>query len=207
MPAKAPFCGVGKAPKGRRIGNMAECAELKQIRKYGEKKIDPRTLKANQNKGKIKETREQIIIQLTGAKGSVNRFKGRVEELEKKQARKELTEDEIKKLSEYRVELKKAETIVEKAVAKLKKVLERTRIEAEKLKKEEMKKQELKEKNKKNVRIKKITGTKSKQVRVIQKPKLPLAKRTGIKAKTVKKAKSKPKRKLPVAKRTRTKVK
>lgn len=208
MSTKKPFCGVGKAPKGRRIGNMAECAELKQIRKYGETKIDPRTLSAAQNKGKIKETREQLIIQITGAKGAINRFKGRVDELEKKQARKELTDEENKKLKEYKSDLKKAETTAEKATSKLKKVLEKNRMES--AKKTEKAKPEVKKPEMKKKLIKKVTGTKTKTaVKPKSKPKakLPVATKTKIKTKTVIKPKPKPKAKLPVAKRTGVKKK
>jgi hypothetical protein len=114
MSTNKPFCGVGKAPKGRKPGNMKECAELKQVRKF----------EATRKKGNIKETRDQLIIQIAGAKGSINRFKGRKETLEKKQARKDLTADEKKSLKEYTSELKKAENVLEKASAKLKKVLQ-----------------------------------------------------------------------------------
>lgn len=118
-----PFCGVGKAPKGRKMGNMKECAELKQIRKYGEKKIDPRTLEGVKKKGAIKETRDELIKQVSGARGAINRFKGRVDELKKKQARKALTDEDMKKLKMNERELKKAQNILDKASAKLKNVL------------------------------------------------------------------------------------
>ena len=177
MSTNKPFCGVGKTPKGRKSGTMAECAELKQVRKFGEKKIDPRTLEAAQKKGKIKETREQLIIQIAGAKGAINRFKGRKEELEKKMARKELTADEKKSLKEYASELKKNESLLERATNKLKKVLRAN--EAAKAKEMKAKKPAAKKPVAKKPAVKKVPAKKP----AVKKP---MAKKPGTKRKVKK---------------------
>ena len=38
------FCGIGKVPPKAKLGSMKECAEKKQIRYYGVKKVDPKIL-------------------------------------------------------------------------------------------------------------------------------------------------------------------
>jgi len=132
MPVNKPYCGLGKTPKGKKSGTMRECLEMKQVRKYGELKIDSRTIAGSKKVGNIKETRDELIKQRAAALGGVNRFKGRMKTLEEKKSRKKLTEDETAKLKEYKSELKKAEDILEKSTAKLRKVL--AKIDAEKKK-------------------------------------------------------------------------
>lgn len=39
------YCGVGKVPKGYRLGTMEECMKLGQVRLYGINKINPMILK------------------------------------------------------------------------------------------------------------------------------------------------------------------
>lgn len=73
------YCGVDKIPKGKKLGTMKECAELGQIRYYGKKKIDPRTLESVKNKKGLPETRENLIKTLVSLNGTINRFKGRYE--------------------------------------------------------------------------------------------------------------------------------
>lgn len=50
MPPKKVYCGAKKVPKGRKQGSMKECVDSKQVRLYGLRKIDERTLKAKQKR-------------------------------------------------------------------------------------------------------------------------------------------------------------
>ena len=38
------FCDVGEVPKGKKRGNMKECAELGKIKFWGEKKVDKKII-------------------------------------------------------------------------------------------------------------------------------------------------------------------
>ena len=163
MPVNKPYCGLGKTPKGKKSGTMRECLEMKQVRKYGELKIDSRTIAGSKKVGNIKETRDELIKQRAAALGGVNRFKGRMKTLEEKKSRKKLTEDETAKLKEYKSELKKAEDILEKSTAKLRKVL--AKIDAEKkkaAKPKEVKPKAVKPKAVKSKVVPKRPGTKKK---------------------------------------------
>ena len=59
------FCGIGNVPKNKKRGTMRECAEKGQIRYYGIKKIDSKTLSMSKDKKKddnvLPETREKLI--------------------------------------------------------------------------------------------------------------------------------------------------
>ena len=97
MPRKtdAIYCGVGNAPKGRRVGTMSECAKAKQIRKYGERKIDPRTLAAAKltKPTLVAMSRDSLIKKRASLLGSKRRFEGRKEsknEDVRKEAEKQL---------------------------------------------------------------------------------------------------------------------
>ena len=39
-----PYCGIGKVPKGKHLGTMAECFDSGQIRHYGKKKVNKNIL-------------------------------------------------------------------------------------------------------------------------------------------------------------------
>ena len=73
------YCGIADVPKDQHRGSMRECAEKKQIRYYGIKKVDKRTLDAVENKKNVPETRENLIRALAKEKGNINRYKGRFE--------------------------------------------------------------------------------------------------------------------------------
>lgn len=107
MSKKNIYCGVGKVPKGSKLGSMKECAEAKQIRRYGVEKIDDRILKIalNPKKRKLSASAQYNNVVL-----EVSKYKGRRSKLEnlikshkmskdpegKKKAQKELAEVEAK---------------------------------------------------------------------------------------------------------------
>lgn len=112
--SKNIYCGVDKLKENQKLGTAKECAELKQVRYYGLKKINKELVEENKGmpvkaKGKIKK-----LIQKRGTlRGKIEKNKVLIEEykdevdykkdkeLQKKV--KELTEE----LKEYIEELKK----------------------------------------------------------------------------------------------------
>lgn len=106
------YCGIGKTPKGLRLGSMQECAEKRQIRLFGLKKADPRTIEIVTKKDSIPVTREKLFLKLTQLRGLVRRNKGRYEG----------AKEGNKNKKEYFKTWKKAEADMEKVVVKLKKV-------------------------------------------------------------------------------------
>ncbi len=97
----SPYCGIGDVPKEHHRGSMRECAEKKQIRYYGIKKIDKRTIEAAENKKNVPETREKLIRALAKERGNINRYKGRYEHPPKSIPQE--------KIDEYYASWKKAE--------------------------------------------------------------------------------------------------
>lgn len=96
VPAKDIYCGIGPVTKGRRTGTMKECAEKKQIRQYGLKKIDPKLLKhAEKSIIKGNESRDKLAVKMVGLRARVKKLKdsGTKKELEK-------AEDELFKIQE-----------------------------------------------------------------------------------------------------------
>lgn len=62
-----PYCGIKAVPKGKRQGNMKECVQANQIRRFGLAKVDSRLLqlvdrKLDKEKQKLKKN---IIIYRT----------------------------------------------------------------------------------------------------------------------------------------------
>lgn len=85
----SPYCGAGKLPKGKRHGTMTECVEKRQIRRYGEMKVDKKTMEIGKNKNVVPETREKLILKMVSLKGLIKRHKGRAETSKNEEIRKE----------------------------------------------------------------------------------------------------------------------
>lgn len=115
--SKKIYCGIGKTPKGYRLGSMVECLENKKVNLYGLYKIDPKLVKqklASKKASKKNKEIKEMDIRLTQAalKGKITAFTREVRTLEKddddkytqliKKIKKQIdvTNDEIKKLSE-----------------------------------------------------------------------------------------------------------
>jgi hypothetical protein len=154
------YCGIGDVPKGYKRGNMTECVEKGQIRYYGIKKIDTRTLETAKNKELVPETRDKLIKRMTGLRGLIRRNKGRYEttkdsEKAKKEEYYKLWQSAEKELKEVLAKLQKIEKVRENEKEK-----QRT-ASAEKEKNKNAKKTEKKSPTgSANKTIKKVTGTK-----------------------------------------------
>lgn len=120
------YNGIGKLPKGKRYGTPQEALEMKQVRHYGEKKIDPKVVEKYEHKEVLPETREKLLLRFAALKGSIRRNKGRYE----------TTKQGDKAKAQYYDEWQKAVKEAEKLIVKLKKIEGKRDIEkAEKVKK------------------------------------------------------------------------
>lgn len=105
------YAGAGPVPKGKERANMKEAAEMGQIRYFGIKKIDSKTID-NVKKQKKPDTRKKLLIKLVSLRGLINRNKGRYEGAKDDEKKKEYfktwkdAEKEFKKISD---KLKKLE--------------------------------------------------------------------------------------------------
>lgn len=96
------YCGIGEVPKGKRLGSMKECAEKKQVRHYGLKKIDPLviadTVKQSKQKKVDSSKRDKLLIKYTDLKAKLktmtDTLKNSKEEAKKTKALKDI--DKIK---------------------------------------------------------------------------------------------------------------
>lgn len=96
------YCGIGEVPKGKRLGSMKECAEKKQVRYYGLKKIDPLviadTAKQSKQKKADSSKRDKLLIKYTDLKAKLKKMtdtlKNSKEEAKKEKALKDI--DKIK---------------------------------------------------------------------------------------------------------------
>lgn len=116
--SKKIYCGIGKVPKGYRLGSMVECLDKGKVNLYGLHKIDSKLIKQkldSKKKGINKDKPiKEMDIRLTQSalKGKITAFNREVQSLEKedddrnipliKKIKKHIdkTNDEIKKLSE-----------------------------------------------------------------------------------------------------------
>jgi hypothetical protein len=107
------YCGIGDVPKGQKRGSMKECAEKGQIRYYGEKKIDPITMKLVEEKkmskkGDFEKQMSNLKIKISGLIGQRDNIKKRIAK-----------EDNKKEKSKLQTELDNVEHDIEKSKNKL----------------------------------------------------------------------------------------
>jgi len=116
--SKKIYCGIGKTPKGHRLGSMVECLENKKVNLYGLYKIDSKLIKqklaSKKKESKKDKSIKEMDVRLTQAalKGKITAFNREVKTLEKedddrnlpliKKIKKQIetTNTEIKKLSD-----------------------------------------------------------------------------------------------------------
>ncbi|AYV84102.1 MAG: hypothetical protein Hyperionvirus17_22 [Hyperionvirus sp.] len=72
------FCGIKKVPKGSRLGSMKECAEKKQVRYYGVKKIDAKLLEVAKGTKKDPNSRSNLQKEISKQKGIEKRLRGKL---------------------------------------------------------------------------------------------------------------------------------
>ena len=94
------YCGVDKLKKTQRLGSAKECAELKQVRYYGLKKIDKSLLENTKGISVNKEAKQKKLYKLLGSyRGDVDKLKEEIEEIKDDD---DLESDEKKKKIKYK---------------------------------------------------------------------------------------------------------
>jgi hypothetical protein len=147
----AIFCGIGKMPKKSRRGTMRECAEKGQIRYYGIKKVDAKTIEHAKNKNTVPETREALIRMAASLKGLIRRNKTRCE----------TTKNEDEKDNYCKI-WKNAEKKLQVVIVKYNKLMAKRAKETEHHKAQAKTKKNKKSKKKKTGSKKKKAGSKKK---------------------------------------------
>lgn len=100
------FCDVGEVPKNKKRGSMKECAELGQIKYWGEKKADSKMISLVTDKKKKKKSLSdlnkeyvKLTTKLAGIVGKISRIKKDLpyEKDEKKAKKMEKDKKELEK--------------------------------------------------------------------------------------------------------------
>ena len=95
--SKKIYCSIGAVPKGQKLGSMQQCAEKKQIRYYGIKKIDQKLLEAIKKGSKAKESRDKLAIKMVGLRGKISKLNKQIP-TEKDKKEKEKLKKEVEKI-------------------------------------------------------------------------------------------------------------
>lgn len=82
-----PYCGIGPLRSGYRLGTMSECAELKQVRRFGQYKADSRIISEKKTK---KNNRQSKLIELAKLRGRANKIRKDIEYEKDKIKKKDL---------------------------------------------------------------------------------------------------------------------
>lgn len=109
------YCGVDKLKSNQKLGTAKECAELKQVRYYGLKKISKTIV--DENKGMPVQA-EKRLSKLTkkrgGLRGKIMRIKDEIEDYK--------NEEDYRKNQSYQKAVKKLQTEMKKLKEDLDKV-------------------------------------------------------------------------------------
>lgn len=106
------YCGIRPIPKGSRLGSMKECADKREIRYYGIKKIDPKLIGTIQGAKKT-NSRDLIFKEITKNKGKIKNIKNKIAGTKDKAIKDKLQKD-LEKLVEKTNELSKQFNEIEK---------------------------------------------------------------------------------------------
>ncbi len=98
-----PYCGIGDIPKGHRRGSMKECAEKKQVRYYGIKKIDVKLAESYQNKPKM--NLQKVMDKIASLRGKRTRIEKLIKGEKDKKVKEKLKQDFAKATKELKEQL------------------------------------------------------------------------------------------------------
>lgn len=104
------YCGIGKVPKGMKIGSVKQCIDKGQIRMYGLKKVEAKLLEKllldkKKNKGR---SRTSLMKKMGALKGKIRKIKMIIEYDKNK-----------KKIENAKIELKKYQKEVNEVIKKI----------------------------------------------------------------------------------------
>src|SRR5690606_10848028 len=101
MSDKTVYCGIAPLKKGQRYGSMAECAEKKQVRRYGQHKMDPRVMQQVIDAKQSKQSKQKVFLEIAGLSGMIDKAKRQLNieknPERKKELRKQITAMEAKR--------------------------------------------------------------------------------------------------------------
>jgi len=95
------YCGASDLPKNTHRGSMKECAEKKQIRYYGVKKIDDETLKKyiNKTSKRVTVTKHSVMLKIVQMRGRIRKLTRNLNDAKTAKEKKDL-KDKLKKTVE-----------------------------------------------------------------------------------------------------------
>jgi hypothetical protein len=94
------YCGIKKTPKGKTRGNMKDCAENKQIRYFGYRKVDPKIMDIAKGKKEKVKDKNYYLREIAKRRGKLRNLKSQFNQLnDAKRLGKEYDEEKYKKLN------------------------------------------------------------------------------------------------------------
>ena len=121
------YCGIGKVPKGKRLGTMKECVEANQVRLYGIYKVDKKLLehwesekkRKTTTSGKLESKRETVAEQIMKLKVHIKKKMTELNDLTPKErkANGKILEKDLDILNEKLDQLKAEYNALNKAVS------------------------------------------------------------------------------------------
>lgn len=109
--SKNVYCGIGPVPKNSRLGSMKECADKKQIRYYGIKKVDPKLVEVAIGNENNKGEREKVFKEIAKNKGKVKKLRDKISATKEKNKKDELQKELVKLVETTNALVRKFQTL------------------------------------------------------------------------------------------------
>jgi hypothetical protein len=93
---KKPYCGIGKIPKNKKQGSIQDCAEAKQIRKYGLEKVEREEIQTK--KDQRNEEKQKLLISVM--KNKLSKLIKKIKDEKNEEKKNDLKEEAKKVLRE-----------------------------------------------------------------------------------------------------------
>ena len=117
---KKIYCGVDELKSNQRLGTAKECAELKQVRYYGLKKINKDILDEFKGISVVSAQKEQKLYKMFGkTKAEIQLIKNEISDYKQEHNYKKLYKKELKDLDD---KLKKKKNDLNKIIEKMNKL-------------------------------------------------------------------------------------
>jgi hypothetical protein len=117
---KKIYCGVDELKSNQKLGTPKECAELKQVRYYGLKKINKDILEEFKGISVVSAQKEQKLYKMFGrTKAEIQLIKNEISDYKQENNYKKLYKKELKDLEE---KLKKKKNELNKIIEKMDKL-------------------------------------------------------------------------------------
>jgi translation initiation factor 2B subunit (eIF-2B alpha/beta/delta family) len=117
-------CGINELRKNERRGSMKECAEKKQIKYYGLKKVDSKLLEGINKSEKKRMTLQKARISMVGLRARIGAIERKIDIIKHKSKEKKDEKKDKAEIKELEKEMSEKKDLLKEAIKQVKRLEE-----------------------------------------------------------------------------------